>query len=253
MDPNRTTDRILDDWDAVASTARPPSAAPRRRGSVGGLGSSLGLVAAGALAAALVVGVVALGGRISPGVGAVTPPPVASEAAVASVPGATPTATERPTASAAPHAPATPPPTARPTPTPVLACVSSHLRATITAWEGAAGSRIADVTVTNTGPGTCALPEPVGLDLIDGKGAKLMSGPGPSGPATALPAGSSATTLVEASNYCGPDPAPPVRIVFNLGHGEFVTASPASPTDATVPPCNGSTVQPSIQMQPWSR
>ena len=261
MDPNRTTDRILDEWDAVASTARPPSAAPRRRASLAGVASSLGLAAAGAFAAALVVGVIALGGRISPGVGSVgTPPPssVGSAAvAAASASAASPTPTHPPTAEPASHAPSTPAPTATPVPTatprPEATCGSSGLLAKITAWEGAAGSRIADVTVTNNGPTACLLPEPGALHLVDGAGRDLISGTGPGGPETSLVAGASVTTLVDASNYCGAAPAAPVRITFDLGAGRRVTAEPPRPGDVTVPPCNGSTVPASIQMQRWSR
>ena len=98
MDPNRKTDRILDEWDAVARMARRPVRAPRRRG-LAGLGSTLGLVGAALVAAALVVAVGWLGGRIaSPGdVGSrgsesaspsavQTPTPVASAVAAASSP-----------------------------------------------------------------------------------------------------------------------------------------------------------------------
>ena len=61
------------------------------------------------------------------------------------------------------------------------------------------------------------------------------------------------TTLVDVSNYCGTPPTPPVRITFDLGADGRLSATPPTPTDDTVPPCNGPTVAASIQMQPWSR
>ena len=254
MDPNRKSDRILSEWDAIVHRAQRPARAARPRRSLAGLGAAFGLAGAGVLAAALIVAVLALGGRISSSVGSSPSEPTSSQIAIVSVP---PTPSPTPSAVAAsPAATATPAPTPKPvesTPPPVVACTDSHLRATIESWEGAAGSRIGNVTVTNTGAAECILREPVGLDLIDGSDHKLMSGPGPAGPEVTLAGGASATTLVETSNYCDPAPTPPVRIVFNLGGGRFLNAPPASPNDATVPPCNGATVPPSIQMQPWSR
>ena len=253
MDPKRSTDRILDEWDAVTSAARPPAAAPRRRTSLAGVASGLSLAGAGVLAAALVLGVVYLGGRIAPSVGAlgtVSPPASApsnpSQAAIAATPVPSHVAPSHPVASRAPSSnPATPPPT----PT----CSPDVLSARITAWDGAAGSRIADVKVTNTSAVACILPEPASLALRDGSGRTLISGSGPAGAAATVPAGSSVTTLVQTSNYCGAAPVAPVTIRFDLGGGHRVTAEPPTPNDATVPPCNGSTVPASIQMHPWSR
>src|SRR3954452_42882 len=168
MDPNRKTDRILAEWDGVAQTARRPRTAPRRRGFAGA-GSIAGLAGAGLLAAALVVAVGWLGGRIVPGVGtdptaSPTATAAASEAAVASE---APVPSEAPVASRTPVA--TPPPIASAsTETPEAACDSDHAAARITAWEGAAGTRIADVTVKNTGGSACILAGAPVPELVDG-------------------------------------------------------------------------------------
>jgi hypothetical protein len=58
--------------------------------------------------------------------------------------------------------------------------------------------------------------------------------------------------MVEDGNYCGAAPIAPVTIAFVLGTGDRIIASPATSSDATVPPCNGPAVAASIQMQPWA-
>jgi len=238
MDPNRTTDRILDEWDAVASTARPPKAAPRRRASMAGLASGLGLAGAGVLAAGLVVGVIWLGGRITPGVGASGSP--APSTAPSPDPGSSPLTAE----SVAPGLPAT--------------CASAQaagtLDARITAWEGAAGSRIATVTIKNTGTAGCRIGSSPSAQLVDAHGRILVAGP--DGPRTAsaglVAPGASFTTLVEISNVCGAEPAFPLHLTFVEDAPETIVAAPLSATDTTVPPCNGPTVPATLQTQPWT-
>ena len=249
MDPNRKSDRILSNWDAVAQMARRPAAAPRRRRPVAGLGSGLGLAGAGLLAAGLVVAV-ALGGRITPDVGSV--PSVSPTTTPSSVaPSHAPSASHAPSPSRAPSASHLPPAASSPV-AQEDTCSVDALAARITAWEGAAGSRIADVTVTNTSATACRLPATPSLALVDGSGTVLIEGHKTASGTIRLGAATSVTTLVAVSNYCGPRPAPPVRIAFELPTGSLL-AAPPSPTDATVPPCNGATVPASIEMQPWSR
>ena len=89
--------------------------------------------------------------------------------------------------------------------------------------------------------------------LVDGSGTELMQGSPASGRATVtIPAGGSVTTLVDVSNYCGATPVAPVGIAFDINGIATVVATPASNTDATVPPCNGPGQPGTIQMQPWS-
>jgi len=121
-------------------------------------------------------------------------------------------------------------------------------------WEGAAGSRIADIEVTNSGRDTCTLAKLERPQLIDGAGRVLIDGTAPtSGGAIELAPGGRATTLVEASNYCGAAPVPPVQVAFVLRDGKRFIAAPPTPTDATVPPCNGPGQPAVIGMQPWAR
>jgi hypothetical protein len=121
-------------------------------------------------------------------------------------------------------------------------------------WEGAAGSRIADVQVTNTGGASCTLEKLERPQLIDGAGRVLIDGTAPTARGVIeLAPGERATTLVEASNYCDAVPVPPVRVAFVLRDGNRFVAAPPTPTDATVPPCNGPGQPAAIGMQPWVR
>jgi Protein of unknown function (DUF4232) len=250
MDPNRKSNRLLDEWDAVARSARRPASAPRRRGLVG-FGSTLGLVGAALVAVALVLGVGWLGGRITTNVGAEPSP--SGPVAIASAP---PSPTPAPSI---PTPPQSPTPTIAPSPTPaptIGPCDPANLAARITAWEGAAGSRIADVSLTNAGDAKCLLAATARPQLIDGRGAVLAQGriSGASvGPPIEVAPGDVLTTLVQVSNVCGAPPVAPVTVAFDLGGGLRLIAQPLSPTDTTVPPCNGPGSPAEIEMHPWSR
>ena len=245
MDSNRKTDRILNEWDSVTATAQRPASAPRRRG-VGGLWSSLGLAASGLLAAAIVVAVVWLGGRTT-GVGDATPVPSLGASPAASAPIVPASGSPAPTPA--------PTPTTAPTAAAIRPCDPGALAARVTSWEGAAGSRIGNVTLTNTGSDPCTLTEMARPMLIDGRGAVLAQGRLDTNPGSTIEVrpGTSLTTQVLVSNVCGAPPVPPVTIAFDLGDDRRLVAEPVSPTDATVPPCNGPGMPAEIQMHAWSR
>ncbi len=240
MEPSRVN-RVLEDWNRVAATARRPAAPPH------GVVVRGGLPAASLLGAALIVVAIVFGGmwlgRQSPngagGNGSPTPPASSSPTAVETTPtlGPTPTLTPAPT----------PVPTIGP-------CDPAILPARITMWEGAAGHRIADVELTNAGSVACLLAEMARPQLVDGAGAVLIDGSDPASPRllTVAP-GAVLTTLVQDGNYCGSTPAPPVTVAFVLGDGRRLVAAPAAPDDATVPPClGGSGSAPDIEMQAWA-
>lgn len=249
MDPSRP-DRILHEWDQVAYGARRPATPPRRAG-VRGVASGPSIAGAGVLLAAVLIAVVWLGRPGSNGgIGAITSPlPSATETPITTVPpSASPTTA--PTATATPTPTPTVAPTVAPRPRP---CDSSKLAARITLWEGAAGSRIAHVELTIAGTQTCNLPAMDKPQLVDGKGSVLIDGAGPTSKALVTVApGDVLNTLVEDSNYCGPDPMPPVSVAFVQSDGARIVATPFSPTDATVPPCNGPGSPASIDMHPWA-
>jgi hypothetical protein len=155
----------------------------------------------------------------------------------------------------------TPPPSLNPTaaPTPSAAatigqCGPDEVSARITMWEGAAGHRIAHVELTNAGTEPCALSALAEPQLVDGNGEVLIDGSSPaSTPVIEVAPGAVLQTLVQAGNYCGPIPAPPVSVAFVLSDGSSIVADPVSPTDATLPPCLGpSGSAGTIEMQPWA-
>lgn len=145
------------------------------------------------------------------------------------------------------------------------ACLAGDIDARIVGWQGAAGSRIADVTITNTAAGPCFVRGTPGLQLVDALDQVLIdsTSAGPSGrphvtptdPSLELAPGGRVRTEVRVGNYCGPVATPPIDVAFTLpsGAGRFV-ARPApgvSSADA-VPPCLGSTGA-LIEMNGWRR
>jgi len=120
-------------------------------------------------------------------------------------------------------------------------------------WEGAAGHRIAHVEMTNSGSDPCTLPTLARPQLVDGRGSVLINGSEPaSSDLLSVDPGAVLTTLVQDGNYCGPAPVAPVSVAFVVPEGRIV-ATPASPTDVTLPPCLGAPGSAgTIEMQPWA-
>ncbi len=147
---------------------------------------------------------------------------------------------------------------------PAAMCLAAELDGRILGWQGAAGSRIADVEITNTG-GSCRVRGTPGLQLVDAGGRGLIdsttAGPSgephlaPSDPTFDLVQGARLRTEVEVSDYCGPAPTLPIDIAFTLpaDGGRFV-AKPGQgvASDMAVPPCEGSTGG-AISMNGWRR
>jgi hypothetical protein len=250
MEPKRS-DQILDEWSSVARSAMPPGA-PSAASTTRVAGPGISLAGGAVLVVAAVAVFALLGNRAGPsGPGAPVPsatPTPAPSIAVA-VPMASPTPAPSPSPSATPTP--TPSPTATPSPSLLADCNPADLAARITMWEGAAGSRIGHVQLTNNGSVTCSTPDTWQPTLVDGQGRALIEGR-PSSTATRiiLQAHETVTTLALVSNYCGPTPVAPVSLAFVLD-GTTLTADPESATDTTTPPCNGPGQPGSIEMQPW--
>jgi hypothetical protein len=146
-----------------------------------------------------------------------------------------------------------------PTPTPVAGngfCDPANLYAEVISWDAGAGHRTATVQLTNIGEPSCKIHSLAKPQLVGGDGAILIDGKAPSS-STVLTLASNAivSTLVQDSNYCGPNPVAPVTVafVFPSGEGGRVIANPVSPTDVDgVPPCNGAGAGGTIEMQPWA-
>jgi hypothetical protein len=125
----------------------------------------------------------------------------------------------------------------------VPACSATQLSARIVDWQGAAGSRIADVVIVNTSFAKCSLRDFPRVVMVSARAKAMMSGKLASTTAHTHGLGPLAflKTEVSASNYCGPAYAKPVTLAFVLpGTAGGVVAIPLSPTDDSgVPPCNG--------------
>jgi hypothetical protein len=135
----------------------------------------------------------------------------------------------------------------------VEACAPEALSAEITAWEGAAGHRIANVKLRNTGAKACEVPKLLRPVLIEQAGNALILGTPPQAvEAIAIAASTSATTFVDMTNYCGADPTSPLGIRLYLTTDTSVEAYPAGgvPLPIDPPPCNGPNQAASIEMQP---
>jgi hypothetical protein len=245
--PNRAPDQVLD-----TVLAAVPSI-PQRRGAwrvpwrstpmLGFARALAGIAIALALATAALVFLV-----LRPTGGDVGSSPSPSPAAVAV---ASASASPSPSPTPSPTLTATPTPTAVPTPGP---CDQANLTAKIVDWTGAAGSRGADVTLTNTGSSPCVVRALARPQLVDGRGTILIDGAAPAASsALTIAPGGTLKTLVVASNYCGGAPKAPVTVAFVLTGGGRVVATPVSATDMMgVPPCNGAGAPASITMQPWA-
>jgi hypothetical protein len=218
------TDQAVQPIDAfaVASTA---VAGARRRGGVtarlfgsggAGAGTRLGLIGAGAVL------VVAAGVVISGGANGLFAP--------------------------APTAPATA------EAVPLRACTPNDVDAVITAWDGAAGHRIATVELHQIGSSECTvepLPQPW---LAGGQGDQLIVGHAGSGAPISFAPGEVLHTLVQVGNYCGPAPAAPVTVVFQQDSGIFVATALTKTDLSGLPPCMGvAGPTDDITMHPWQQ
>jgi hypothetical protein len=147
----------------------------------------------------------------------------------------------------------------------ITACQAADITAVILGWQGAAGSRIADVEITNGSTYPCFIQGTPGLQLIDASGRVLIdsatAGPsgephvGPTDQPFELAPGGRLRTEVQASNYCGAEPAQPIDIAFTLPSdgGRFVAKpGPGESSAMAVPPCLGSTGS-HIVMNGWRR
>ncbi len=223
--PDDRATRVLDEFAAVTAAAPRPDPAARRAAM------RSGLPVATLAGAVLIVAAVAVGGML------IGRPAPLDEAAASSSPSVR--------ASAGPSSPVAVA-TTRPS---TNAC---GLVARIARWEGAAGQRIATVELRNTGDLECRMERLPRVQLVDGAASVLIdSGPSPSDGIATLAPGASVTSLVAVGNWCGAVPQAPISLRFVFSSGEWLLAAPVSPTDVTLPPCNGPSLPASISMRPW--
>ncbi len=167
--------------------------------------------------------------------------------------------------SAAPSASptASPSPTPKPTPVPTPVCTSGMLTGKVTGWQGAMGSQIATVKLTNASSATCNLRGTPRLQLVDAGGHILIDSQtqGAAGLPHVSPGDKTwrlvpagwVTTMVQVSDYCGATtPVLPTTIGFYLPSNGGRLVAAAGPGGA-VPPCYGSPGDPgSIAMNGWA-
>lgn len=145
-------------------------------------------------------------------------------------------------------------PTAAPASPATGPCSPHALTAQVTGWSGAAGSRIGSVELRNAGTDPCVIFGFARPQLVDGAGTILIDGQPPGASMVLLLApGGLVRADVRASNYCGPDPLPPVTVAFVLpdGLGRIVAAADSPAGIGGLPPCLGPGEPGTIEMQPW--
>jgi hypothetical protein len=146
-------------------------------------------------------------------------------------------------------------PSAIPTPVPgaAEACSARFLAGEISAWEGAAGHRIATIVIHNDGPATCLLEQYLRPALVDSAGHALIVGaPAAETVPITFPNGADAVSYVDMANSCDSATLPPYRIRLYLPDESSFELSVAAnvPGPIDLPPCNGPTEPGQIQMQP---
>ena len=163
-------------------------------------------------------------------------------AACAASPAATPSPSPSPVASGSPGAS----PVAS-----VASCADTDLDASITMWDGAAGSQIATIAVKNIGGDTCVLGAPTAEQLLDGLGQAPITSTGDKavGGELTLASDKSAQLLVRVANWCTASPSDKVSIGVTLTGGSSFVAEPAKDVTFTPPPCNGSKQPTTLDVQ----
>jgi hypothetical protein len=135
-------------------------------------------------------------------------------------------------------------------------CAADQLIAEITRWEGATGSRIALVGVTNDSANLCILEGPPAAALLDPGGTILIASNGDVGgaPDVDLPTGKEAQLFVAVGNWCNQPPPEPVSIGLTMPDGARLVARPADGVAFDPPPCNapGQPATISVQPESWS-
>jgi hypothetical protein len=133
-------------------------------------------------------------------------------------------------------------PSAQPTALVTGDCGPSDVALSAEPWGGAAGSRGTVVTVAlAAGASPCDLPLPVRAEIVDANGKHLVKGASPTASGSvALGSGTSLQLGVAWSNWCGAQPAAPMTLFLGFGNQVPVSVGATGSVPATaVPPCNG--------------
>jgi hypothetical protein len=120
-------------------------------------------------------------------------------------------------------------------------------------WEGAAGSRIADIRLTNRVDIPCDVPAIESIEYASDDGTKLIGPVAVQIPAITLDARESVTSMVRVSNYCGLAPRGSIGLGFFFETRMYmVTGWPFEQRDIAIAPCNDPDAPGTLEMEPWT-
>jgi hypothetical protein len=120
-------------------------------------------------------------------------------------------------------------------------------------WEGAAGSRIADIRLTNRVDIPCDVPAIESIEYASDDGTKLIGPVAVQIPAITLDARESVTSMVRVSNYCGLAPRGSIGLGFFFETRMYmVTGWPFEQRDIAIAPCNDPDAPGTLEMEAWT-
>jgi hypothetical protein len=159
----------------------------------------------------------------------------------------TTTASPSPTPSAA----ATVPATAAASAAGGGACLPDDLGLTGGAWEAAAGSRGAEVSVENRGSSACTLPAGPSVAILDAAGTAIIESQPPADEAGPTLEPRAVTTFtILFSNWCEEGAALPLHVVLRSG-STGIAIPGLDMTGGDLPPCNGPRQPATLSANPW--
>jgi hypothetical protein len=144
------------------------------------------------------------------------------------------------------------PPSSSPSPAGAARCAATEVAATGGPWDAAAGSRGAEVSVTNRATGACLLPSAPIVAIYDAAGRALIESPAATGEPVVFAPGATTWFTVLLSNWCDTTAPLPLHVALRLEGGDVaISALDLSADD--LPPCNGPGQPPVITVGTWGR
>jgi hypothetical protein len=135
-----------------------------------------------------------------------------------------------------------------------VACALDDLRAEGGPWDGAAGSRFAEIVVGNAGAGPCPLPEVPVIAIVDSAGAVLgQSAPGVTGAGPVLAPTATIAFTLQVANWCDESVDLPLTFDLLLASGGIPIDGLLVSSTRELPPCNGPGQPPTISAGGWTQ
>jgi hypothetical protein len=131
-------------------------------------------------------------------------------------------------------------------------CVAEALTASGGPWGGAAGSRGADIVVTNGGTAPCVLPAHATVAIVDSTGTAVLSTQPQAGAGPTIEPGGSEGFSVLVSNFCDETVNLPMHLSMALATGSIDVTGLEMATTDDLPPCNGPGQPAAISTTDWS-